>query len=88
MAAALGVAVPIMRGTPAQLGLILSLLANGAIDVSRRLGCPTELLGTLEDLREPSASEAAVAEALDRSIAGRGGKGAPAKQRDAALAEA
>ena len=88
MAAALGVAVPIMRGTPAQLGLILSLLANGAIDVSRRLGCPTELLGTLEDLREPSASEAAVADALDRSVAGRGGAGATARQRDAALAEA
>ena len=88
MAAALGVAVPIMRGSTAQLGLILSFLANGAIDISRRLGCPTEVLATLEDLREPAAAEAALAAAIDRSLRARPAPTTPARVQRTALAEA
>lgn len=71
MTAALGVALPIMRGDEEQLGSILALLANGALDVSRRLGCPAEVLPTLLQLRDRPFAEAAVRAALELSLAER-----------------
>jgi DNA-binding IclR family transcriptional regulator len=64
--AALGVAVPRMRGDAQQLGLILSFLADGAIDVSRRLGCPPQVLVTAMSLKDRAAAEAGIREALSR----------------------
>jgi DNA-binding IclR family transcriptional regulator len=80
--AALGVAVPMMRGDADQLSHILSLLVAGAIDVSRRLGCPPQVLAAILPLKERSAAEAAVRKALDR--AGIPGDGAMPKKVDSA----
>lgn len=65
--AALGVAVPMMRGDASQLATMLALLAGAALDVSRRLGCPAPILAQTAALKDRTTAEAAIEAGLARA---------------------